>query len=106
MSSASAAKSAERIDGAIFTLPLYRSLATQAHGCETVGAVPMGTAPEHAVTVEGQGKRGRRLGEKVRARREECDDDVLVLLGLERARRVDESAAGLDHLGRRGEDGQ
>src|SRR5438552_1679098 len=104
MSAASAAKSAERIDGAIFTAPLYRSLPSEPHGGEAVGAVEMRPATEHAVVVERQGKSGRRIEREVRARGQERRDNRVVLLRLERARRVDETAAGLHHSRRGQED--
>src|SRR5262245_48812745 len=107
MSSASAAKSAERIDGAIFTARLYRSvpggamttaaLAPEPHRGEPVGAVAVRTAPQHSVGVEREWKRQRRIAREVGAGVQERPYHGLVLLGLQGARGIHEAAAFLHH---------
>src|SRR5687767_7921745 len=93
MSSASAAKSADRIDGAIFMalsfIP-HRSRASEAGYREAVRVVPVRAAAEHPVGVERRREAGRRVEPEVGPRRQQRARDVLVFFRFERAGRVHE----------------
>ncbi len=64
----------------------------------------VGQAAERAVRVEGERKLSRRVRPELRMRRQKTVGEVVVLLGFERAGRVDEPAAGLDERRRGLED--
>src|SRR5437667_12046792 len=64
----------------------------------------VGQAAERAVRVEGERKLSRRVWPELGMRRQKTVGEVVVLLGLERAGRVDEPAAGLDERRRGLED--
>src|SRR4029434_1822246 len=107
MSAPSAAKSAERIEGAILITRLFipRKLrAVEADRREAVGTVAIRPTPEPAVRIEGQRKLVGRVDRELRPRPEKRAHDCLVLLGLERARRVDQPARVLHPRRRGGED--
>src|SRR3990167_2742039 len=114
MASPSAAKSAERMLGAIlitpspystgcapanFARPGNRGLrggeSAEPDGAEPVGAVDMREEPHEAQRVGRHGEPLRGIHAPVPMTTEKGPDDVLVLLGLERARGVDEPPPGL-----------
>src|SRR5215510_11113584 len=115
--SPSAAKSADRMLGEIFIPPRpYPSIsptatpprsraAPQPDGGEAVGAVAMGEEAHEAFGVGRDGEAPGRVGPPLRAVAGEGGDHVLVLLGLERAGRVDEPPSRLHHRGGGGHDG-
>src|SRR5262245_474924 len=103
ISSPSAAKSADRIDGAIFMAPsLYHP--AQAHRGEAVRAVAIRPAAQESVGVGRERKVGRWIDREVAVPGEEAGHDLIVLLGLQRARCVHETSARPHHPGRGGED--